>query len=59
MTCFKYWFRKKNEKECELTKPQIVHHIYPDEKPIFHYSPRQKLYKANSKMAKVNIPDDE
>jgi hypothetical protein len=54
MTCFKYLFRRKNE-----NKPQTVHQIYPDEKPIFHYSPRQKLYKANSKMVKVTIPDDD
>lgn len=54
MSCFKYWFRKKN-----LKPPPKVHQINPNEKPIYHYKPRQKLYKANSKIIKVNVPDDD
>lgn len=56
MSCFKHWFRKKNvNNQCKVG----VHNICPNEKPIYHYKPRQKLYKANSKMVKVNVPDDD
>lgn len=58
LACIKYLFRSKNNKDCEPRK-DIVHGQEKLNEPIHHYKPRQKLYKANSKMIKVNIPDDD
>lgn len=60
LACIKYLFRSKNNKDCE-PKKDVVHGQNHEKrnKPIYHYEPRRKLYKANSKMIQVNIPDDD